>query len=445
MDLEDSHLLERHSPKSADSRSWLASVASVTGIAGICLLILAVLMPAPRLSQDVASLNSSPVYGLVPLEVSDREVGMRRLAELVGVPELPPWMRSQLATLSAPSTEAAKRRLRDVARAINFHRPTAMELNSYRMSQCVGATYDMANYLGWAALSIDALTVKGFCPDKADDKSCSANAVGVIFNLLWMIANAAQIPVWCLARNMTSSIDSHILSCLVTFSVFFATSLQITSDGLATRADCDFSEEEEEENVNETTPGMTAFKARVRRRLNEIKESLRKPLRPPPQNISRLPPSKWVTLQDRLLQDIADLGPDDVRDNEKAICGLIIAQTINDFPYTGTDIWATVNACAELNWKTGDDYKTAEEDCAAGALAVMADFVNLATDIAVIIAACPRLRPDKTVCVALSTDISSNLLQLGAWALTVSHSCNKEHDEMPDPDDPDLIDLTTAN
>ena len=291
------------------------------------------------------------------------------------------------------------------------------------------------------------MAIPGLCPDKVDDKSCAANAVGVVFNLIWVIANAAQIPVWCLTRNMSADYESHSLSCLVTFSVFFASVFQITSDGLAARSDCTFSPEDDD-NGTDSIPGLHAFKARVRRRLRDLKEIARqKPSHqfsaPRNGNTSRLPPSRWMELQDRFLQDIAGLGPDETRAQEKGICGLIIAQTINDFPYTGTDIWATVNACSELNWKTGEDYLAAQEDCGAGAIAILADFVNLVTDIAVIIAACPARRPRKTVCLAISTDITSNLLQLGAWALTVNHSCNENHDEMPD--DPDLIDFATAN
>mmetsp|Transcript_3436 Transcript_3436/g.6029 ORF Transcript_3436/g.6029 Transcript_3436/m.6029 type:complete len:121 (-) Transcript_3436:310-672(-) len=107
-------------------------------------------------------------------------------------------------------------------------------------------------------------------------------------------------------------------------------------------------------------------------------------------------------------------------------------QIINDFPYTGIDIWATVRDCEELTWKEGEAYNTTLEDCAADILAVFADFVNLATDLAVILATCPEEKYRKSPCVALSSDISSNVFALGAWALTVKHSCDNEHDELKD-------------
>ena len=449
LDPEDSHhLLEMERISSVGSAvkspSWCLVIgAGLAGLAGACLILAAFLWPGSRVSSGELV---PPIYGLglVP-EGSDPLVALSRLAELEGLPELPPEI-GEMASLHNVSTEAAKRRLRDLGRAINFHRPTAMEQESYRMSQCVGATYDMATYLGWAGLNIDAFAIEGLCPDKADDKSCSAQAVGLIFNLFWVIANAAQIPVWCLARNMTNSYISKTNACVVTFSVFFATVFQMTADGLTARADCDFSEDDEDEDDDARLliPGIGAFKARVRRRLHELNlAAAQMPHHPVLSRRnrsdlpSRLPPNSWVKLQDRLLQDVAALGPDDTRAQEKGICGLIIAQTINDFPYTGTDIWALLNSCSELNWKNGSDYKTAQEDCAAGALAVIADLVNLATDIAVIIAAClgPEQRPRKTVCVAVGTDLTSNLLSLGAWALTVEHSCNLNHTEILSPID----------
>eukprot|EP00439_Symbiodinium_sp_Y106_P056703 s2676_g7.t5 len=427
------------------SRCLVVIGTGLAGLAGAC-LILAALVSA-GFSRVSSGQIVSPVYdlGSAPEEGLDPLIGLSRLAELEGLPELPPEI-SEIASIRPNvSTEAAKRRLRDLGRAINFHRPTAMEEQQYRMSQCVGATYDMATYLGWAGLNIDALAINSLCPDKADDKSCSAQAVGLIFNLFWVIANAAQIPVWCLARNMTNSYISKSNACVVTFSVFFATVFQITSDGLTARADCDFSEDDDEDDdARLLIPGIGAFKARVHRRLHELKlAAAQMPHHPvlsrrnTSELPSRLPPNSWVKLQDRLLQDIADLGPDDTRAQEKGVCGLIIAQTINDFPYTGTDIWALLNSCSELNWKNGSDYKVAQEDCAAGALAVIADLVNLATDIAVIIAAClgPEQRPRKTVCAAIGTDLTSNLLSLGAWALTVEHSCNLNHTEILSPID----------
>ena len=232
-DLDDAHYLLEKPSASAGSQFW--RLAIVTGLAGACLMILAALSSGSHVSGEA----SPRVFGLVPPEGLDLRTGMSRLAKLEGLSELPPRITSQIAALPA-TPPAATRGLRDVARAINFHRPTAMETESYKMSQCVGAVYDMANYVGWAGLNIDALTIGGTCPDKSDDKSCSANVVGLIFNLLWVVANAAQVPVWCLAENMTDSYHSHAVSCVVAFSVFFATTLQLTSDALSARSDCDF-------------------------------------------------------------------------------------------------------------------------------------------------------------------------------------------------------------
>jgi len=98
----------------------------------------------------------------------------------------------------------------------------------------------MANYIGWAGLNIDAMSINGTCPDTEDDTTCSANAVGFVFNLIWVLNNAAQIPVWCVADFEENSTASKSISCLVSMSLFLASALQITADGLAVKTDCEY-------------------------------------------------------------------------------------------------------------------------------------------------------------------------------------------------------------
>ncbi len=125
-----------------------------------------------------------------------------------------------------------------VARAVNVRRPLAGPDDPYRIAQCVGAIYDMANYVGWAGLNIDALAINGTCPDTEDDTTCSAQVVGLFFNLMWVLNNAAQIPIWCVKDFQENTTRSKTISCLVSMSLFLATSLQITSDGIAVKVDC---------------------------------------------------------------------------------------------------------------------------------------------------------------------------------------------------------------
>ena len=128
-----------------------------------------------------------------------------------------------------------------VARAVNVHRrPVAGPTDPYTIAQCVGAVYDMANFIGWAGLNIDALSINGTCPDTEDDTTCSANAVGFLFNLMWVLNNAAQIPIWCVKGLDENSTMSKSITCLVSMSLFFASSLQITADGIAVKTDCEY-------------------------------------------------------------------------------------------------------------------------------------------------------------------------------------------------------------
>jgi hypothetical protein len=111
---------------------------------------------------------------------------------------------------------------------------------SYKIAQCLGAVYDVANSIGWAGLYIDAMSINGTCPDTEDDTTCSANAVGFVFNLIWVLNNAAQIPVWCVADFEENNTASKSISCLVSMSLFLASALQITADGLAVKTDCEY-------------------------------------------------------------------------------------------------------------------------------------------------------------------------------------------------------------
>ena len=69
----------------------------------------------------------------------------------------------------------------------------------------------MLNYVGYAGLAIDTLTLKGLCPDKADDTSCSANAIALVADLAEILSNAAQTPLWCLPDvSLSPQVDSGI-------------------------------------------------------------------------------------------------------------------------------------------------------------------------------------------------------------------------------------------
>ena len=143
-------------------------------------------------------------------------------------------LRTCLANLRAHTSPS------QVARAVNVHRTKMGPQEPYKIAQCFGAVYDMANYIGWAGLNIDAMSINGTCPDTEDDTTCSANAVGFVFNLLWVLNNAAQIPVWCVADFEENNTASKSVSCLVSMSLFLASALQITADGLAVKTDCEY-------------------------------------------------------------------------------------------------------------------------------------------------------------------------------------------------------------
>ena len=143
-------------------------------------------------------------------------------------------LRTCLANLRAHTSPS------QVARAVNVHRTKIGPQEPYKIAQCFGAVYDMANYIGWAGLNIDAMSINGTCPDTEDDTTCSANAVGFVFNLIWVLNNAAQIPVWCVADFEENNTASKSISCLVSMSLFLASALQITADGLAVKTDCEY-------------------------------------------------------------------------------------------------------------------------------------------------------------------------------------------------------------
>ena len=69
----------------------------------------------------------------------------------------------------------------------------------------------MLNYVGYAGLAIDTLTLKGLCPDKAGDTSCSANVIALIADLTEVLSDAAQTPLWCLPDlSLSPQVDSGI-------------------------------------------------------------------------------------------------------------------------------------------------------------------------------------------------------------------------------------------
>lgn len=98
----------------------------------------------------------------------------------------------------------------------------------------------MANYIGWTALNIDAMRINGTCPDTGEDTICAANAVGFLFNLMWVLNNVAQIPVFCVSNFNQNDTTSKSITCLVSMSLFLASSLQITADGIAMKTDCEY-------------------------------------------------------------------------------------------------------------------------------------------------------------------------------------------------------------
>lgn len=192
-------------------------------------------------------------------------------------------------------------------------------------------------------------------------------------------------------------------------------------------------------------------------------------------NVSSLPAPAWARLRESRRLEADDLFPDETRAQARGVCSMISVQLANDLPYTGIDIWGAVKDCGTLTNRTLQQWN---EDCAADAFSVISDIINLVTDFLVVYAACrfPEF-PDTWIilsrfciiydihllcmdlhnymfflakfaefcrsifhlltslnylqrtkeqlpCTADSTDITSNLFAIGAWAFTVNHACN---------------------
>jgi len=288
-----------------------------------------------------------------------------------------------------------------------------VEEKSYRVAQCVGAIYDLANFVGWAGLNIDALTIPGLCPDTDTDKSCSANGVGLVFNLLWVATNAAQLPIWCVTNATSASLNS----CGVSTGLFLASSLQIVSDGLATKNDCAY--------LQKNGVDVAGFQAKVQKRIAAVQSAGKMVPRRRRSKRKRLPPDPWVRMHSRRLQaEIVNL-PGETRAQALGVCSMMVMQLANDLPYFGLSVWATAQDCRNA----GLGSSSSDEDCAADSFGVLSDIVNFATDFLVILASCQENFTAELPCTADSTDITSAALGLGSWALTVEHACNPFHNE----------------
>eukprot|EP00435_Cladocopium_sp_Y103_P056401 s320_g19.t1 len=356
--------------------------------------------------------------------------GILRFEQLVGR-QMPKHLRD------LAGKQAHLRQLR-VARAVNVRRPLLRGPDEpYQIAQCVGAVYDMANYIGWAGLNIDAMSINGTCPDTEDDTTCSANAVGFVFNLMWVLNNAAQIPIWCVRNFEENNTVSRSISCLVSMSLFLASTLQITADGIAVKTDCEYLRSKD-------FLEFDSFQEYLEDRIEQLKPRKLDPgdsdsdSGDPGKNpgdpgkhgardandahISTLPAlPAWANRRShpirRLEADLDAFVGDRNRGQALGICSMIITQLANDLPYTGVDIWGAVLDCGSTMGRTLEDW---DEDCAADAFSIISDVVNLATDFLVILAACKEKFAEEIPCTAGSTDITSNLFAVGAWGITAA-------------------------
>ena len=264
-----------------------------------------------------------------------------------------------------PSSEDVLRRLR-ISR-VKLRRPEIIgPEDPFRIAQCVGAIYDLANYVGWAALNVDALSINGTCPDTQDDTTCSVNAVGLVFNLMWVVNFAAQIPVWCVRDFNRNTSEGKSIICLGNLALFFAASLQTTADGLAVKMDCSYLR-------SRGILDFSAFQQKVQERIAEVRLAAFQAMRaekPQQRNVSRLSTLPW--LAGRRLE--ADLGSRE-RGNQLGICSMIVAQLANDLPYAGVDIWAAVQDCGQgTKERSRDDF---DEDCTADSLSIISDLIAI--------------------------------------------------------------------
>lgn len=403
MTLETSTLLEQSEPVSKQ-HCFVGKIGALFFLAALIVFSLSPSSSVPKEPKEPPSEPEPPAW----------DSGLRRFEKLVGHSLPQDFLerarragRGGDSTLQTPAE--ALRQLR-VARTVKVQRPSGIgPTDPYRITQCVGTIYDAANFLGWAALNIDALSIRGTCPDKEGDTTCSANTVGLLFNLMWVVNNAAQIGVWCVRNFTENSTASRSLICLVNMALFLASTLQITSDGLAVAVDCSYLH----------SSGLAEF-------FNVSTGPL------PPRRIARRPSGKDGTVARlprppwgrRLEADIEAR----TRGNQLGVCSMIVMQLVNDLPYTGVDVWAAVTDCGNA-MERGRSAEDFNEDCASDAFSIVSDLVNLVTDFLVVLIACPEEQPPKELpCTGDSTDITSNLFAIGAWALTIDHACNEENE-----------------
>ena len=237
--------------------------------------------------------------------------------------------------------------------------------------------------------------------------------------------------------------------CLVTMSAYFTSISQIIADALGEVPDCDL-----DPKLEDYIPAVADFSDRVNRRILELKSKSFPQPRPLSHNgtkIAVLPADRWNSLEARILQDINDLGPDDARRNELGICAMSIMQVVNDYPSYAINIWSTVvdfaaktklEEAKKYSNKVGlgldKEYEDAVKVCVGDALGIVGSSVNLATDLAAILAVCPgpKSRADATACAADGLDITSITLSLGGWGATADQTCN---DKMFSAQAPDIV------
>jgi len=383
------------------------------------------------------SSTSSPWPPAEPQE--DRLAGVKRLAAIVGQ-EIPEELQETLQEAAlqqseSPLTRASARRLNNgLFRTIRIKVSRLRDANrKIQTAQCVGAIYDMLNFIGYVGMSIDGLTLEGLCPDEQGVYDCSASAVLLANRLLNFMVAAAQVPILCLPPKEAAKIPEEV-NCLIGITTFFATTSQITTAGLAAKSACDI-----ETDAEKYIPGVAEFKEKFKARLLQVQTAINKSvplaLRRAVHGKQAVLPATWRDLSDQLEEIIT--GPDEARKNQIGECAMIVMQVINDLPYNGVDIWAVTEDCTKAKIKErisekdpdfqfkNKNLQETEEACIGGGLAIVSNIVNLATDVAVILSICPgpKHQYKKAPCTSIATDISSATFGLGAWATTASQNC----------------------
>lgn len=323
--------------------------------------------------------------------------GIKRFADLVGDAADREQVQAGLLKLGA----AAKRRRLNIEadRIANHHRVEDVP-DAYDMSQCVGIVYDVANFIGWTGLNVDALVRS--CPPVPDDVSCAANIPGIIANLMWVIDLVAQIPEYCVEDWNASRGEE----CFVNMAYFFASGGDLAADGISITGDCNNSG-----NLTDLFP---------------IHGGRRLFLEP---KAAKLPASPRDMLSAQAMQNNT---VDYERRYNQGLCSMAAMQIANDLVYTGIDFWQVILECADLRPESEQDVI---DDCTGNIIGVISDIPALVTDIADIVSSCPVNEPDGVSCLADASDMVSTALGLGVWAATVEHSCN--YSRAAEENDPD--------